>query len=295
MKKKFFITESEKKEIINLYYKSNKNKENISESLQDYLPLITGTIGSILAIKLFGKKILLEVFGLIVKSFANNLCKKRFDSLTDLLIKNPEKLKIEYRKIKDYYQIVIDLRVISSEFSKLDLDKLPMNQLQSDNFPAKFKFYENGDVEYYCIKSIKKNFGFDIYEEVSEFIKKYGEENTSLRGHGEEKLVYEVLYKNLKIKNKLSPWGRVSTNDEMLKKNKIEYDALMSMDSNVVNKSSNEISKKIDIPEDIIKTALMSIEPNEQIGNSDYVTGKEETLWDYVNKVYKEIIKHDKK
>ena len=255
----------------------------ISESFQDYLPAIAGTIGSILAIRLFGKTILLGGLSLLVKGFVNRSCMKTFKSLTDLLVNKPETLKIEYKKIKDYYQVVIDLRIISSEYTTIDLKKNPMDQLQLDNFPAKFKFFENGYVEYYCLGELaRKKYGVDIYNEVSEFIKKYGTENTELRGHGEEQVIYNTLYDNLNITYK-------NFND----KNRVEYEALTTMTMDDIDKFSFEISKKLDIPEDIIKMAFMVVEPDERIGNLDYPS-KEEFLWDYVNKVYEEIKKRDK-
>lgn len=244
---------------------SSKIDKNVNESFQDYIPMIAGTIGTVLGIKLFGKKVLIGVFGGLYLLFENYLCKKFLKSLTHLLVNNPEKIKIEYKKIKNYYQIVINSNVITRDF----VDVGP-GELDSDIFPATLKFYENGDVEIFCMnKPVKKNFGDNIYDELVEFIQKHGKENLEIRSHDEEQIIFDVLYDNL---------PNIKDTDE--------YEALVTIDTKSFNKVVKEISSKLEIPENVLIDIMEKTEPHENPKRDS------NPIWDYVKRVYSEILKN---
>jgi hypothetical protein len=250
-----------------------KNKQQISESVNDYMTMIGGAILSYAAIKLFGKKILSQIFWLFVKNFTKNNCSKELESIIKLITKNPENLKIEYKKIKDYYQIIIDLRFISSEYLFSDMSKDPVGQLGSDSFPAKLKLYDDGVVEYKCMGgTVKQNSESNLYDEFTNFIKTYGEENTKLRSHDEEQIIFDILKQNLKpnFQSKVD-----------------QYNSLVKMDKNSIDKVSFKISNKLVIPQEIIVRAIENYKPNEI---KDEETISNSPIWDFVNDVYKKII-----
>jgi hypothetical protein len=257
-----------------------KDKQQISESINDYMTMIGGAILSYASIKLFGKKILSQIFWLFVKNFTKNNCSKELGSIIKLIAKNPENLKIEYKKIKDYYQIIIDLRVISSEYLFSDMSKDPVGQLDSDSFPAKLKLYDDGVVEYKCMGgTVKQNSESNLYDEFTNFIKTYGEENTKLRSHDEEQIIFDILKQNLKP-NFLSKVD--------------QYNSLVKMDKNSIDEVSFKISNKLAIPQEIIVTSIENHKPNEikdeeTISDDLYYS----PIWDFVNDVYKEIIMND--
>jgi len=258
-----------------------KNKQQLSESINDYMTLIGGAILSYAGIKLFGKKILMQIFGLFVKGFIKATCYKELENIIKLIAKNPENLKIEYKKIKDYYQIIIDLRVISSEYLYSDMSKKPTDQLHSDAFPAKLKLYDDGTVEYKCGTggTARQKSDGNLYDEFTNFIKTYGEENTKLRNQDEEQIIFDILVKNIKpnFKSKVD-----------------QYNSLVEMDNNTIDEVSFKISNQLDIPQEVIVRAIENNKPNET-KDEETISNKPgySPIWDFISDVYKEIINYN--
>ena len=283
MKKIIKLTESDLTRIVKRVINEDKlkNKQQLSESINDYMTLIGGAILSYAGIKLFGKKILMQIFGLFVKGFIKATCYKELENIIKLIAKNPENLKIEYKKIKDYYQIIIDLRVISSEYLYSDMSKKPTDQLHSDAFPAKLKLYDDGTVEYKCGTggTARQKSDGNLYDEFTNFIKTYGEENTKLRNQDEEQIIFDILVKNIKpnFKSKVD-----------------QYNSLVEMDNNTIDEVSFKISNQLDIPQEVIVTAIENNKPNET-KDEETISNKPgySPIWNFISDVYKEIINYN--
>ena len=277
------LTESDLTRIVKRVINEDKlkNKQQLSESINDYMTLIGGAILSYAGIKLFGKKILMQIFGLFVKGFIKATCYKELENIIKLIAKNPENLKIEYKKIKDYYQIIIDLRVISSEYLYSDMSKKPTDQLHSDAFPAKLKLYDDGTVEYKCGTggTARQKSDGNLYDEFTNFIKTYGEENTKLRNQDEEQIIFDILVKNIKpnFKSKVD-----------------QYNSLVEMDNNTIDEVSFKISNQLDIPQEVIVRAIENNKPNET-KDEETISNKPgySPIWDFISDVYKEIINYN--
>ena len=195
------LTERDLTRLVRRVIKENKTKKKpVNEGLNDYLTLIGGTLVSFAAIKLFGRKILVQLFGLFSKGLINATCYKELESIMELISKDTDNLQVEYKKIKDYYQIIIDMKSFSSEYSFTDTKDYKAGQLDSYNFPAKLKLYDDGTVEYLCNTGevIREKSKGNIYDNFVNFIKSYGEENPKIRGHAEDKEIFKVLNKTLK-------------------------------------------------------------------------------------------------
>jgi hypothetical protein len=269
MKKIIRLTESDLVRIVKrVIRESETKKEPINEGLNDYLTLIGGTLVSFAAIKLFGKKILIQLFGLFAKGLIKATCYKELESIMELISKDADNLQVEYKKIKDYYQIIIDMKSFSSEYLFADSSDYKAGQLQSDNFPAKLKLYDDGTVEYLCNTGeiIREKSKGNIYDDFVNFIKSYGEENPKLRGHAEDKIIFSVIRKTLKpnLSSKVD-----------------QYNSLVSMDSSDIDKIASEISRELEIPKDVISSAMVSTDR--------YYT----PIWDFIKEVYKDITEYN--
>ena len=185
MKKIIRLTESDLTRIVKQVIKKNKTKkEPITEGLHDYITMIGGALVTYGAIKLFGKKILVQLFGLFARGLIKATCYKELESIMELISKDANNLQVEYKKIKDYYQIIIDMKSFSSEYSFTDTKDYKAGQLDSYNFPAKLKLYDDGTVEYLCNTGevIREKSKGIIYDNFVNFIKSYGVENPKIRG-----------------------------------------------------------------------------------------------------------------
>lgn len=281
MKKIVRLTESDLTRIVKRVIKENKTKkEPINEGLNDYLTLIGGTLVSFAAIKLFGKKILVGMFGLLLRGIVRGTCHKELKSIAELITKDPENLNIEYKKIKDYYQIIIDMKYFSSEHLFTDTNGYKPGQLDSYNFPAKLKLYDDGTVEYLCNTGeiVSENSGGEIYERFIEFIQTYGEENPKLRSHDEKQIIGKILFKHMpKTSSKLE-----------------DYNALVNLDRNTIEKISSEISQKLEIPQDVIVSAMERHQPTEEKDEETISTDRYYSpIADYYLAVYNDIIKYN--
>lgn len=256
---------------------NESKKEPINEGLNDYLTMIGGVLVSYAAIKLFGKKILVQLFGLFARGLITATCYKELESIMELISKDANNLQVEYKKIKDYYQIIIDMKSFSSEYLFADSSDYKAGQLQSDNFPAKLKLYDDGTVEYLCNTGeiIRKKSKGNIYDDFVNFIKSYGEENPKLRGHEEDKEIFSIIRKTLKpnLSSKVD-----------------QYNSLVSMSQNDIDKISSEISQKLEIPQDVISSAMERHQPTEEKDEETISTDRYYTpIWDFVSAVYKDI------
>jgi hypothetical protein len=272
------LTERDLTRLVRRVIKENKTKKKpVNEGLNDYLTLIGGTLVSFAAIKLFGRKILVQLFGLFSKGLINATCYKELESIMELISKDTDNLQVEYKKIKDYYQIIIDMKSFSSEYSFTDTKDYKVGQLDSYNFPAKLKLYDDGTVEYLCNTGevIREKSKGNIYDNFVNFIKSYGEENPKIRGHAEDKEIFKVLNKTLKpnFQSKVE-----------------QYNSLASMDSNVIDKMASEISKELDIPQELIANAMERHQPTEMKDEETISTDRYYSpIWDFINDVYKDI------
>jgi hypothetical protein len=272
------LTERDLTRLVRRVIKENKTKKKpVNEGLNDYLTLIGGTLVSFAAIKLFGRKILVQLFGLFSKGLIKSTCYKELESIMELISKDTDNLQVEYKKIKDYYQIIIDMKSFSSEYSFTDTKDYKAGQLDSYNFPAKLKLYDDGTVEYLCNTGevIREKSKGNIYDNFVNFIKSYGEENPKIRGYAEDKEIFKVLNKTLKpnFQSKVE-----------------QYNSLASMDSNVIDKMASEISKKLDIPQELIANAMERHQPTEMKDEETISTDRYYSpIWDFINDVYKDI------
>jgi hypothetical protein len=272
------LTERDLTRLVRRVIKENKTKKKpVNEGLNDYLTLIGGTLVSFAAIKLFGRKILVQLFGLFSKGLIKSTCYKELESIMELISKDTDNLQVEYKKIKDYYQIIIDMKSFSSEYSFTDTKDYKAGQLDSYNFPAKLKLYDDGTVEYLCNTGevIREKSKGNIYDNFVNFIKSYGEENPKIRGHAEDKEIFKVLNKTLKpnFQSKVE-----------------QYNSLVSMDSNVINKMASEISKELDVPQELIVNAMERHQPTEMKDEETISTDRYYSpIWDFINDVYKDI------
>jgi hypothetical protein len=272
------LTERDLTRLVRRVIKENKTKKKpVNEGLNDYLTLIGGTLVSFAAIKLFGRKILVQLFGLFSKGLINATCYKELESIMELISKDTDNLQVEYKKIKDYYQIIIDMKSFSSEYSFTDTKDYKAGQLDSYNFPAKLKLYDDGTVEYLCNTGevIREKSKGNIYDNFVNFIKSYGEENPKIRGYAEDKEIFKVLNKTLKpnFQSKVE-----------------QYNSLVSMDSNVIDKMASEISKELDIPQELIANAMERHQPTEMKDEETISTDRYYSpIWDFINDVYKDI------
>jgi hypothetical protein len=272
------LTERDLTRLVRRVIKENKTKKKpVNEGLNDYLTLIGGTLVSFAAIKLFGRKILVQLFGLFSKGLIKSTCYKELESIMELISKDTDNLQVEYKKIKDYYQIIIDMKSFSSEYSFTDTKDYKAGQLDSYNFPAKLKLYDDGTVEYLCNTGevIREKSKGNIYDNFVNFIKSYGEENPKIRGYAEDKEIFKVLNKTLKpnFQSKVE-----------------QYNSLVSMDSNVIDKMASEISKELDIPQELIANAMERHQPTEMKDEETISTDRYYSpIWDFINDVYKDI------
>jgi hypothetical protein len=282
MKKIIRLTESDLTRIVKRVIKENESKkEPINEGLNDYLTLIGGTLVSFAAIKLFGRKILIQLFGLFTRGLIKATCYKELESIIELTSKDPENLQIQYKKIKDYYQIIIDMKSFSSEYLFADSSDYKAGQLQSGNFPAKLKLYDDGTVEYLCNTGeiIRERSKGNIYDDFVNFIKSYGEENTKLRGHAEDKIIFKSLNKTLRpnFQSKVD-----------------QYNSLVSMDRNDINKIASEVSSELEIPQDVIVNAMEIHQPTEMKDEETISTDRYYSpIWDFIRDVYKDITENN--
>jgi hypothetical protein len=278
MRRTVRLTERDLTRLVRRVIKENKTKKKpVNEGLNDYLTLIGGTLVSFAAIKLFSRKILVQLFGLFSKGLIKATCYKELESIMELISKDTVNLQVEYKKIKDYYQIIIDMKSFSSEYSFTDTKDYKAGQLDSYNFPAKLKLYDDGTVEYLCNTGevIREKSKGNIYDNFVNFIKSYGEENPKIRGHAEDKEIFKVLNKTLKpnFQSKVE-----------------QYNSLVSMDSNVINKMASEISKELDVPQELIVNAMERHQPTEMKDEETISTDRYYSpIWDFINDVYKDI------
>jgi hypothetical protein len=278
MRRTVRLTERDLTRLVRRVIKENKTKKKpVNEGLNDYLTLIGGTLVSFAAIKLFSRKILVQLFGLFSKGLIKSTCYKELESIMELISKDTVNLQVEYKKIKDYYQIIIDMKSFSSEYSFTDTKDYKAGQLDSYNFPAKLKLYDDGTVEYLCNTGevIREKSKGNIYDNFVNFIKSYGEENPKIRGHAEDKEIFKVLNKTLKpnFQSKVE-----------------QYNSLVSMDSNVINKMASEISKELDVPQELIVNAMERHQPTEMKDEETISTDRYYSpIWDFINDVYKDI------
>jgi len=283
MRKIIRLTESDLTRIVKRVISEEKKnkKEPINEGLSDYMTLIGGTLVSFAAIKLFGKKILIQLFGLFTRGLIKATCYKELESIIELTSKDPENLQIQYKKIKDYYQIIIDMKSFSSEYLFADSSDYKAGQLQSGNFPSKLKLYDDGTVEYLCNTGeiIRERSKGNIYDDFVNFIKSYGEENPKLRGHAEDKIIFSVIRKTLKpnLGSKVD-----------------QYNSLVSMDSNDIDKMASEISRELEIPKDVIANAIERHQPTEEKDEETISTDRYYSpIWDFIKEVYKDITENN--
>lgn len=217
-------------------------RKKIDESFQDYIPVIIGSIGTIFAIKQFGMKILGKIFNSILDSFGKNFCTKSFKFFLELIKNSPEKVIIEYKKFDDYYQISLDLQ--DKSFMNEDFD---VNSLEPSDLPALIKIYSNGKIDFKCVYEIVSfEYGEEIYSELEGFIRKYGKENKKLRDQNELIKIREIL-------NSVLP----SVTENGLTQEKI-INMLQNMDSNLLEKLSNELSQFFDISQEDIKKIIIN-------------------------------------
>jgi phage-related tail protein len=119
----------------------------------------------------------------------------------------------------------------------------------------------------------------NIYDNFVNFIKSYGEENPKIRGYAEDKEIFKVLNKTLKpnFQSKVE-----------------QYNSLVSMDSNVIDKMASEISKKLDIPQELIANAMERHQPTEMKDEETISTDRYYSpIWEFINDVYKDITESD--
>jgi hypothetical protein len=281
MKKIIRLTESDLTRIVKRVINENESKkEPINEGLNDYLTLIGGTLVSFAAIKLFGRKILIGMLGLFLRGKVRGKCYKELESIGNLITNNPENLTVEYKKIKDYYQIIIDMKSFSSEYLFNNTKDYEDGQLDSYSFPAKLKLYDDGTIEFLCNSGeiFSENSDGEINERFIEFIQTYGEENPKLRSHDEKQIIGKIMFKHM---------PRTSSNLE-------DYNALVNLDRNTIEKISSEISQKLEIPQDVIVSAMERHQPTEE---KDEETISTDTYYspisDYYTEVYNDIIEYN--
>ena len=69
-----------------------------------------------------------------------------------------------------------------------------------------------------------------------------------------------------------------------------QYNSLASMDSNVIDKMASEISKELDIPQELIANAMERHQPTEMKDEETISTDRYYSpIWDFINDVYKDI------
>jgi hypothetical protein len=175
-------------------------------------------------------------------SFGKNFCTKSFKFFLELIKNSPEKVIIEYKKFDDYYQISLDLQ--DKSFMNEDFD---VNSLEPSDLPALIKIYSNGKIDFKCVYEIVSfEYGGEIYSELEGFIRKYGKENKKLRDQNELIKIREIL-------NSVLP----SVTENGLTQEKI-INMLQNMDSNLLEKLSNELSQFFDISQEDIKKIIIN-------------------------------------
>lgn len=246
----------------------NKIKtKKINEGFMDFVTEFYGVIALAVGVKLFGKVVLPKIIEKLFRGVANTHTKELMQRALKLLIDEPETVYIKYKKIKDYYQLSIELKHYNHD-TIFDKGVNPLKRIDSGDFPIYMRVYSDDFVNIRGGLGSTNNVEVEgVYDLVESYINNLvSKEDKTLRDQDEYTDIANIFLKHIKSRD----------TDGFLEELK----------STKVNSLIKEISNFTSISEDIVRQALDNVINGYRSVRTKFFTSIMESFYDSLKQLY---------